>query len=264
MQSHSVTATKSQPLTSQNAVCSGWVKHTRTEPVDNTFTYSIFKPLVDLDQLEQAVQTSRWWSIGRFNLASYKRKDHFGDPDKPLADCVRDTLAAELGRPITGKVLMLAHWRYFGYAINPITMFFCFNDTGQLDGVLSEVTNTPWGEKCTYALNWDKNGEHIQKFVTPKIMHVSPFLPMDMDYHWSIKATQEQIIVHLNNFQAGEKKFTATLSLHPKPWSKRNLNRVLWRYPFMTAKVVGLIYWQALKLWFKRVRVIDHPGWLTI
>jgi len=34
---------------------------------------------------------------------------------------------------------------------------------------------------------------------------------------------------------------------------------VLWRYPLMTARVVGAIHWQALRLWLKHNPVYDHP-----
>ena len=38
------------------------------------------------------------------------------------------------------------------------------------------------------------------------------------------------------------------------------LNRMLVVHPWMTAKVAGAIYWQALKLWFKRTPFYDHPA----
>jgi DUF1365 family protein len=39
----------------------------------------------------------------------------------------------------------------------------------------------------------------------------------------------------------------------------RNLNRMLLRYPFMTAKVTAAIYFEALKLFAKRVPFYPHP-----
>lgn len=56
-----------------------------------------------------------------------------------------------------------------------------------------------------------------------------------------------------------EKIFDATLQLTQKPMSKQNLNGMLWRYPAMTTKVFAGIYWQAVKLLFKRVPVFAHP-----
>ena len=39
-----------------------------------------------------------------------------------------------------------------------------------------------------------------------------------------------------------------------------NLNRTLWRYPLMTARIALAIYWQALRLFIKRAPVYSHPS----
>jgi len=57
----------------------------------------------------------------------------------------------------------------------------------------------------------------------------------------------------------GVREFDATLTLHRQPLNGASLARVLWRYPLMTARVVGAIHWQALRLWLKRNPVYDHP-----
>jgi len=53
--------------------------------------------------------------------------------------------------------------------------------------------------------------------------------------------------------------FAATLALEARPMTGRNLNRVLWRYPMMTAKIALAIYWQALRLFIKGVPIHSHP-----
>ncbi len=54
--------------------------------------------------------------------------------------------------------------------------------------------------------------------------------------------------------------FEANLALRQRPLSGRNLNLALLRYPILTARVAKAIYWQALRLWFKRVPSVPHPG----
>jgi uncharacterized protein len=58
----------------------------------------------------------------------------------------------------------------------------------------------------------------------------------------------------------GEREFDAALSLQRRSLSSSSLARVLWRYPLMTAQVVGAIHWQALRLWLKRNPIRDHPA----
>jgi len=54
--------------------------------------------------------------------------------------------------------------------------------------------------------------------------------------------------------------FDATLSLERHPWGARELRRTLAEYPWMTAKVIAAIYWQALRLRMKGVPYVPHPG----
>jgi DUF1365 family protein len=45
--------------------------------------------------------------------------------------------------------------------------------------------------------------------------------------------------------------FDATLTLVRRPWTAGEVRRQILRHPWMTAKVIGAIHWEALRLWRK-------------
>jgi DUF1365 family protein len=93
-----------------------------------------------------------------------------------------------------------------------------------------------------------------------KTLHVSPFLPMDMEYRWRLTLPGERLVVHMDDIRAEDTVLDATLSLKRREIDGASLARVLWRYPLMTAQVMLGIHWQALRLWLKGVPVFDHPS----
>ena len=53
--------------------------------------------------------------------------------------------------------------------------------------------------------------------------------------------------------------FDATLALARRELTAASRARVLLAFPLMTLKVIGAIYWQALRLLLKRVPLHTHP-----
>ena len=82
---------------------------------------------------------------------------------------------------------------------------------------------------------------------------------MDMDYDWRFSVPNNRLNVHMENYRAGTKIFDATLQLQRTPINAANLARVLLQYPFITGKVIAAIYWQALKLYLKKIPFYSHP-----
>jgi len=237
----------------------GLVRHRRLQPTSHAFSYRVFMPFICLDELPSLFDNNRLWSARGWAPAQFRRSDFLGDPGLPLQQEVRRRIHEETGQQHSGPIYLLANLRYFGYSMNPVTCYYCYNqDESRLEYLVAEVTNTPWNERHSYVLAGPQQGQWLTTEFD-KMFHVSPFNPMDMRYQWRSNTPDRRLVLHLANTEGGEKVFDATLALSARPMTSKNLNSILWRYPLMTAKVGLAIYWQALRLYLKGVPFYSHP-----
>jgi len=240
----------------------GWVRHRRSAPAGNSFRYGLFMVYADLADLPALFDPYWLWSARRPALAWFRREDYLGPADLTLDEAVRRRVEAETGRRPVGPIRMLTHLRYFGVVMNPVTFYYCFDAEGsRLETLVAEITNTPWDQRHSYVLprsDATLEGQSL-RWRFGKSFHVSPFMPMDMDYDWRFNEPSEALLVHMQNLRDGELVFDATLNLHREPVSSGSLARALALFPMVTIKVAVLIYWQAFKLLLKRVPFFTHP-----
>lgn len=251
----------------------GWVRHRRHEPAGHEFRYELFMMYLDLAELPQLFDSHWGWSARGRALARFKRSDYHvnsdsddGGDELSLDEAVRRTVTSHTGRRPDGPIRMLTHLRYFGYVFNPVTFYYCFDSSGsKVQTILAEITNTPWKERHAYVLPMSAatRADNVMRFEFGKEFHVSPFWPMDMRYDWRLTEPGEELRIHMENLHEKDghsrRAFDATLSLQREEISSGALSRALLRYPLMTMKVATAIYWQALRLWFRRTPFFTHP-----
>jgi predicted NAD/FAD-binding protein/cyclopropane fatty-acyl-phospholipid synthase-like methyltransferase/DUF1365 family protein len=112
----------------------------------------------------------------------FVRTDHFGDPEVSIDTAVRRAIFEGIGLWPIGRILATCNLRLPWLplpAFNPITPYVAFDSQGRPEAALFEVHNTPWEERCLYAMRLTADGPSPS--VTPKAMHVSPFNPAPGD-----------------------------------------------------------------------------------
>lgn len=245
-----------------SCIYEGQVSHRRFSPRRHSFDQKLFLMYLDLSEVGHLFR-GRWaWSARRPALAWLRRRDHMGPHSEKLEESVRNFVESKTGSRPAGPIRLLTHLRYFGFVMNPVSFYFCFSADECLQQVVAEVNNTPWGEQHCYLLEpvhfSPAAGESRQ--IIRKEFHVSPFLPMEMFYRWNICLDDNSLKIGIRNFSAKQRMLSVSMQLHRREMTARNLNRVLWRFPFMTTRVFLNIYWQAFILWCKKMPFFPHPN----
>ena len=236
-----------------SAIYSGETYHERFVPKSHKFKYQIMMFWLNLDEIDRLDEQLSLFKKERFSWVQFKRADYLGDPQSDLKESVLNKMSSLAEKELQGKIYLLSPLRILGMYFSPVNFYYLENQDGKFTHLLAEVSNTPWNERHCYLVDL------ITQENTDKAFHVSPYNPIDMVYQWKVSSPGEKLNLKLECHKE-EKHFTAAISLKKSPLTNGTLQQTLFQFPSMTIKTVFGIYWQAARLFFKRVPIYDHPG----
>ena len=234
-------------MSSPAAIYRTSISHVRHTPLKNAFTYRSYSWFVDVDRLPRLPMLLR-------PLAVFRAGDHLGDPSETIRNNVERFLCTRGMEPDGGPIRMLASARVFGYVFNPITLYWCYRQSGDLQCVIAEVHNT-YGERHCYVLKTDSSG----RASVPKAFYVSPFNDVDGQYRMKLPAPDERLAVAIVLEREGHRPLVATMAGERHPATIGNILAAALAVPAAPLLVSALIRIQGVKLWARRLPVVKRP-----
>lgn len=235
---------------------SGHTWHGRKGAVENAFRYGVDYVLLDP---EATPRLPALMSRNRANLTSFHDQDYGGAPGEGRgAAWVREVLKAH-DLPAPDRIELLTQPRVLGHVFNPVSFWLCRDANAHLRVVIAEVTNT-FGDRHSYLVHRDdlEPIEPTDRLRATKIFHVSPFQQVDGNYEFRFDIRDDRIGIWID-FTGGNGGVIATLCGTRQPLTNMGLIRATLRRPFGSRRVLALIHWQALKLWWKGARYRARP-----
>ena len=245
----------------ENALYVGNVRHARYRPRTHRFTYRVFSAFLNVDDIDHDRLDLKLLSIDKFNLFSFRRRDHgakeVSNDDGKLRPFI-EGLLAEAGLDAPEQIHILCYLRMLGFAFNPLTVYYCRN-AGRLTAMVYEVRNT-FGDDHIYVVPLNgANADRPLLHNREKLMHVSPFIGMQTTYHFSAAAPDDNLRLVIRETQDNEPLLVASFVGTREALTDAALFKAFIKHPLMTVKVLIAIHYEAAKLFLKGVPFIKRP-----
>ena len=240
-----------------SAIYEGNVIHNRKRPKKHRLNYKVFSMLIDIDELTNLDSSFKLFGYNHWAPLAFFDCDHGPTTGESLRPWAENHLRTAGLSPDGGAIRLLCYPRVFGFVFNPISVFFCYDLENSLLAILYEVCNT-FKERHTYVIPVDKTSEDLIRQNCSKKLYVSPFIPMNGEYHFRIVPPGELINVVIQHKNSAGPLLTASFKGEKKPFTALVLIKNLLRFPMMTLKIVAGIHFEALRLWLKGLKIFMH------
>ncbi len=228
-----------------NALYDVDIVHVRAEPLHHEVHQRSYLWFIDVDDLPRLPLGLRW--LARIDAAGYLGES------ASVRENVESFVRTQGETRTLGRITMLTNARSLGYAFNPLTLFWCHDEQGEVIAVVAEVHNT-YGGRHRYLLHPDSAG----RAETEKAFYVSPFYPVDGYYRMSVPEPGRRLAITITLHRPGAKPFTASVRGAAVPATTANVLRVAARHPLATWRVRAAITRHGITLWAKGLPIVPR------
>lgn len=230
------------------------VMHQRLVPRPHRFQYNLFMFYLDLDELDQLATQTPLFSRNRRNVYSFWDADHLQLSSADLKQNLALYLAQQgVAFPAGGRIMLLTLPRVLGYIFNPVSFYFCFDAQGVPLCAVAEVGNTFREQKPFLVAREDSSGDRFRR-VAPKHFYVSPFSSLELKFDFKLRLPEGRLELHINDLDAQDQPvLLSALAGTRAPFTNARLAWYTLKYPLLTLRVIFLIHWHALLLYWKKI-----------
>jgi len=246
-------------MTLRSALYVGSVMHRRARPKPHQLRYRVFWCLFDLDELDALPGQLRLFSHNRFNALSLHDADHGDGSSTSLREQIDRHLQAAGIDIARGPIRLLCMPRIFGYAFNPLSVYFCYTPDERLSAVLYEVHNT-FHQRHIYLIPVQGAADAVIAQECRKDFYVSPFMDMDLTYSFRLSEPDDAVSVKIEVKDDTGRILTAALAGKRTALNDAELIRALATHPALTLKVIAAIHWHALVMLVKGFKLRRRPS----
>lgn len=259
------TATESLDFSHSN-IYVGNVIHRRFSPKKHSFNYRLYMLALDVAEVENHQCSKGVFGFAWYHPLRFFEKDYLRGEPFSLSQRISNKVQQLKGHSDIKRMLMLVQVRSFGIYFSPANFYFCYDCNDKCTQMLAEVSNTPWNERHYYLIDLLKPRNEQ---TTKKVFQVSPFMDLDMSYFWQVKPpnnSDDNLLVRIENKRLNtdsgqiKKLFDASLIMKKRTFTHSGLMRIWCQLPVMTINIVVGIYWQALRLFIKRIPFVGYQA----
>jgi len=230
----------------------GTIRHRRARLATYDFTHRVWYLALDLDEQEAVARALPLLSFDRRNLLELRTADHLSGDGRGLGAAINARLTALGLDPAVMRVTLITYPRVAGYEFNPVSFYLCHDLEHTLRVVLAEVHNTH-GDRAVYDFLPDAGGGFVFQGEQQKRMYVSPFIGPNARYRLLVREEGDELVLAIREDEGEEVALVARLQVRRVPLTNRALFRLLVADPIVPLKTSVLIFWHALRLWWRGV-----------